>query len=407
MKHEKEIGKVTIEHTYLYSFVLLMLEPNTRYLQQQRLKAIHRHAKKKTINYTNKRIKPTLCAGRTKMIIFNRLIIECGWMLCEWVNAVKWIKIVDDHHRHHHCAISWSASVSIIIIIIKSLAQLISFAEYNKSIPRWNRRRPNIMRDARVRWPNRWHWHENEKQYRSRCVHIDAAKLKCISIEWSLINSFLFVRSNGWIFFICFSSEWYGRWVSKPFNTLVWLKVYQMVKNKKWLWLISSCLEFGMRFIKYFNGQFVWSNNWNGWKTYVCNVTLKWKMMMQSSIPFGIRISKSVFLFEWFWIMSNTVIKYPHESILYCFSGFTQFRWMFPIWMHSKAKNHPLHRIQMQYFYFMEEWSCFGFQLWMSRFFVQFSRTQPLWSFAQMYRIFTFVNITIETRVYHYYGCDY
>lgn len=72
-----------------------MLEPNTRYLQQQRLKAIQRHAKAK--NYTDKSTERTLCAGRTKMIIFNSLL--SGWVLCEWVNAMKWI-VITDHHHH-------------------------------------------------------------------------------------------------------------------------------------------------------------------------------------------------------------------------------------------------------------------------------------------------------------------
>lgn len=118
------------------------------------------------------------------------------------------------------------ASVGIIIIIIESLARLISFAEHNKSIPR-RIRRPYIMRDARVRWPDAmalaWKWKTITHSMRPQMLR----NWNAIQLNDRRFISFHFIRSNWMVFFFCFSSEWIGRWVSKSFNTLVWLKVCQ------------------------------------------------------------------------------------------------------------------------------------------------------------------------------------
>lgn len=63
--------------------------------------------------------------------------------------------------------------------------------------------------------------------------------------RWS-IHFFSFDSMDGFGFFCCFSSEWNGRWVSKSFNTLVWLKVCQKVKKKPLQSLIDF-LMFGIR----------------------------------------------------------------------------------------------------------------------------------------------------------------
>lgn len=59
------------------------------------------------------------------------------------------------------------------------------------------------MRDARVRWPNDGVGMKM-KNNTDFDAFIDAAKLKCISFEWSLINLFLFIRCNDWISFFAF-----------------------------------------------------------------------------------------------------------------------------------------------------------------------------------------------------------